>query len=76
MTVKSVLTACVRRMKAKGVKGKLRDDAVADYCAGAAAAVPGLFAEEAPLTYAEVIEVLSEVAVEEETETHAEADED
>ena len=61
---KQVLTACVKRMKAAGLSGKLRDDAAQHFLAGAHAADPEGFPDPrvdgSPLRYVDVLEALAE----------------
>jgi len=73
MSEKSVLTDCILRTKA--LKGKLRDDAVEQFTAGAEAAAPDIFGDDRPKTYNAVIEAMAELALGEDAAA-AEADED
>lgn len=62
MSKRSVLAACVQRMR--GLSGKARDDAAAHFLAGAAAADPEAFGTEGelPSRYVDVLEALATVA--------------
>ncbi len=64
MTKLTILSACVKRMKAEGLTGKLRDDAAGHFLAGAAAADPSAFGDNAtiPAKYVDVLEALAEAA--------------
>jgi hypothetical protein len=63
MSKKTVLAACVRRMKTLGLSGKLRDDAAQHFLAGASAADPERFPDPAtPSRYVDVLEALAECA--------------
>lgn len=68
MDVKAIKTAalsgCVKRMKAEGLSGKLRDDAAAHYMAGVQSvlAAAGEAVDPVPTKYVDVLEQLATLA--------------
>jgi hypothetical protein len=68
MSKKTTLSACVSRMKALSLKGKLRDDAANHFFAGVVAADPSMLALAGEVSeggYLAVLEALADVGADE-----------